>query len=66
MQTSVRELEVLTEKDLAAVLQMQPQSLADWRHRGFGPRYLKLGHMIRYRPTDINAWFDVNTGGGAP
>ena len=61
MQASVRGLEVLTEKDLAAALQMQPQSLADWRYRCVGPRYIKLGQLVRYRRSDVEEWLDSQT-----
>lgn len=30
--------------------------LAQWRHKGIGPAYYKLGRKIIYRGTDLNAW----------
>ena len=37
------------------------QRLAEWRHKGIGPNYVKVGRLIRYRAEDINAWLDANT-----
>lgn len=53
--------ELLTEIDLAVELQMRPQSLADWRHRGKGPAYVKLGQLVRYRRSDVDRWLDAQT-----
>lgn len=34
-----------------------PEStLAQWRWRGEGPVYVKLGGHVRYRRSDIDAW----------
>ena len=30
--------------------------LAQWRHKGVGPAYFKLGRKIVYRGEDLNAW----------
>ena len=32
------------------------EKLAQWRHKGVGPTYYKLGRKIIYRGTDLNAW----------
>jgi predicted DNA-binding transcriptional regulator AlpA len=55
--------ELLTQETLAAELKMKPQSLADWRHRGKGPDYVKLGQLVRYRRSDIDLWLDEQTRG---
>ncbi len=33
--------------------------LAQWRHKGCGPAYYKLGRKIIYRGTDLNAWAET-------
>lgn len=38
----------LTEQELAERWNMSPRSLQQWRLRGQGPRYLKLGTAVRY------------------
>jgi predicted DNA-binding transcriptional regulator AlpA len=53
--------ELLTQNALAAELGMKPESLADWRHRGKGPRYVKLGQLVRYRRSDVEDWLDHQT-----
>ncbi|UWR21290.1 AlpA family transcriptional regulator [Sulfitobacter sp. S190] len=30
--------------------------LAQWRHKGMGPVYYKLGRKIVYRGADLNEW----------
>ena len=34
--------------------------LAQWRHKGMGPAYYKLGRKIIYRGVDLNAWAAAN------
>jgi predicted DNA-binding transcriptional regulator AlpA len=55
--------ELLTQETLAVELKMKPQSLADWRHRGKGPRYIKLGQLVRYRRSDVEDWLYGQTRG---
>ena len=35
-------------------------TLAQWRHRGYGPRYIKYGHRILYSGADLNRWLDAH------
>jgi len=30
--------------------------LAQWRHKGMGPAFYKLGRKVIYRGSDLNAW----------
>lgn len=32
------------------------EKLAQWRHKGMGPAFYKLGRKIIYRGSDLNAW----------
>jgi len=34
--------------------------LAQWRHKGMGPAFYKLGRKIIYHGADLNAWADAN------
>jgi hypothetical protein len=34
--------------------------LAQWRHKGIGPAYYRLGRKIVYRGADLNAWAEAN------
>ena len=41
-------------------------TLANWRCQGKGPKYSKIGHVIRYRIEDVDRWlkdFEVKTQG---
>ena len=33
--------------------------LAQWRHKGMGPAFYRLGRKIIYRGADLNAWTDA-------
>ena len=34
------------------------QTLNLWRVEGRGPAYLWLGHLVRYRQNDLDAWLE--------
>ena len=44
------------EAETAAELHIQPQTLRAWRIRGQGPRYVRVGKLIKYRSSDIRDW----------
>ena len=33
--------------------------LAQWRHKGMGPAFYRLGRKIIYRGADLNAWAEA-------
>lgn len=33
-------------------------TLANWRFRGIGPRFVRVNRQIRYDPRDLDAWVD--------
>lgn len=43
-----------------AGVQIQPQTLRAWRHRGKGPAYLRPGGQIRYRTSDLDAFVEAS------
>jgi hypothetical protein len=46
-----------TPEEVAAFLRKPSKTLAEWRSRGCGPRYFKLGNgHIRYDWADVRAW----------
>lgn len=46
-----------TPEDLAEFLNdIRIKTLAQWRYRGIGPKYRKVGRHVRYDWTDIHAW----------
>jgi Helix-turn-helix domain len=46
-----------TPEDLAAFLNDIPvKTLAQWRSKGIGPKYRKIGRHVRYDWADVHAW----------
>ncbi len=37
-----------------------------WRVRKQGPKYLKIGAAVRYKPEDLGAWPESRPAGGEP
>ncbi len=37
-----------------------PGVLAQWRHRGVGPVYIKLSNRILYEGAALNAWIEAH------
>ncbi|WP_425408222.1 helix-turn-helix transcriptional regulator [Hyphococcus sp.] len=51
--------QLLTESEAADVLGVSPRTLSNWRCRGGGPDYVKMGSKaIRYRLDDLNEFID--------
>ncbi len=46
---------------VAAALGMSNIALTQWRYRGGGPPFIRVGRRIRYRWSDVQAWLDENT-----
>jgi hypothetical protein len=60
-------LNVLNEREAAAVVGCSVALLRKWRLFGEGPVYCKIGRLVRYRQDDLTAFLDshrVVTGGG--
>ncbi|MFI4975061.1 MAG: helix-turn-helix transcriptional regulator [Caulobacterales bacterium] len=57
-------------KEAARVMTVSHRTLEDWRVRGCGPVYRKLGRAVRYSLADLAAFMDgaalMNTGGAKP
>ena len=34
-------------------------TLAQWRHRGVGPEYVRFGHRVLYQGSALNLWLDA-------
>ena len=47
---------MLTEKELAAILNVSVQTVRRMRKKGTGPAHIKIGRLIRYRVEDIERW----------
>ena len=47
---------LLTQREAAQLLRLSERSLERFRVTGTGPRFVKVGHSVRYRETDLEAW----------
>ena len=57
----------LTEKDVAEQIKVSLAYLRRWRLLQRGPRFIKVGALVRYRPEDLEQWMAaLPTGGTAP
>jgi predicted DNA-binding transcriptional regulator AlpA len=49
----------LSNADAARYVGISPKTLNDWRSAGRGPSYLKIGTLVRYRQSDLDAFLDA-------
>lgn len=54
-----------TTEETADYLGVPVKTLYRWRYMDTGPRALKVGRHLRYRPSDVEAWLDEDEEGGA-
>jgi predicted DNA-binding transcriptional regulator AlpA len=50
----------LTVREAADYLRFAKSTLDNWRSKGRGPRFSKLGKKILYDVRDLDKWFDDN------
>ena len=63
----VANLVLLTEPEVADRLRVSLACLRRWRLERRGPRFLKLGSLVRYPAEELNSWIEsLPTGGAAP
>jgi len=55
---------LLNEREVARVTGMSLASVRRWRLLRQGPRFLKIGSAVRYKPEDISAWLESRPTGG--
>lgn len=49
---------LLAVEELADLLQVPVRTIYQWRHRGDGPRPIRVGRYLRYDPVDVAAWLE--------
>ena len=47
---------LLHEKEVARLLNISPKTLQNWRVKGQGPTYIKMGYSVRYEPSVIQEY----------
>lgn len=58
--------DLLDETEASASLSVAVQTLRNWRWKGEGPRYVKVGaRLVRYRRGDLDAFIKAGTTGKA-
>jgi len=48
--------DLLTTPEAAAYLRLSPRTLENWRVRGGGPRFRKLGDRVLYDQGELDRW----------
>ena len=46
----------LTDVEVAARLGVSRFTVRSWRLKGVGPRFMKMGRAVRYRPQDVDEY----------
>ncbi len=57
--TASLERRTLTDVEVAERLGVSPFTVRAWRFKGIGPRFLKFGRAVRYRPEDVDAYLQL-------
>ena len=47
---------LLTQKEVKEITRLADSTLEQWRLKGKGPKFIKLGRLVRYRLSDIEAY----------
>jgi predicted DNA-binding transcriptional regulator AlpA len=55
---------LLNEYDVARITGLSVASVRRWRLLRLGPKYLKIGAAVRYKPEDVAAWIESRPTGG--
>lgn len=56
----IEQLGLLSEDELAELIEVKPHTLAVWRTEGKGPDFTRLGKSVFYRQIDVAAWIGAN------
>jgi predicted DNA-binding transcriptional regulator AlpA len=55
---------LLDEKELSRLLRVSIGTLRFWRTIDRGPRYRKVGQLVRYAPSEVQEWLSRRPSGG--
>jgi excisionase family DNA binding protein len=56
---------LLTEGDVAQRLHVSLASIRRWRLEKRGPRFIKVGSLVRYKTEDLESWLAALPSGGS-
>lgn len=54
-------MDLLTPDEVATELKLAPQTLANLRHKGGGPPFVKVGRTVRYPRAALAEWLADRT-----
>jgi predicted DNA-binding transcriptional regulator AlpA len=54
----------LTEADVARQIGVSVGGLRKWRRQGTGPKFMRLGRLVRYSVGELETWLSANCVGG--
>ena len=52
---------MLTQSEAAHFLRASVRTLEDWRVRGFGPKFVKIGSRVCYQQSALTDWVEAQT-----
>jgi predicted DNA-binding transcriptional regulator AlpA len=55
---------LLTETEVSKHLRVSIACVRRWRLEHRGPRFFKIGSLVRYRPEDVEYWINARPAGG--
>lgn len=55
---------LLNERQLSRLIGISIGTLRFWRGEDKGPRFRKVGQLVRYAPSDVNLWLTQRPSGG--
>jgi predicted DNA-binding transcriptional regulator AlpA len=47
---------LLTQKEVKEITGLADSTLEQWRLKGKGPKFIKLGRLVRYRLSDVDTY----------
>ncbi|MFY4729118.1 helix-turn-helix transcriptional regulator [Nitrospira sp. BLG_2] len=53
--------QLIDQRAMSRMLGITTKTAETWRVRGSGPRFIKVGSLVRYRKADIQAWLISRT-----
>jgi predicted DNA-binding transcriptional regulator AlpA len=59
METTVSLESLVGEREVARCLAVSLATIRRWRLIGGGPKYLKIGNSVRYRPSEVNRFLET-------
>lgn len=56
---------LLTSVEVAKIFKTSPETVRYWRHKGYGPKGIKVGRRVLYDQAEVERWLDQLRSGAA-